>query len=82
MHHDVRDVVHAECQSLSMKADDARATGPDHLDLSPMVKPDLTQAMGHVAVPQNLADLALFSSAELGERHDPCLLHRRNDLPR
>jgi hypothetical protein len=65
MHHDVGDVVHAESQPLSVEADDAWAAGPNHLNLGPMVQPDLTQAVDHQSVAEDLADLPLLSGPEI-----------------
>jgi hypothetical protein len=60
----VRAVIHAKSEPLTLKADDAGAAGPDHLDPGTIVEPHLPQAMDHIARAQDLSDAPPLACAE------------------
>jgi len=60
----MRAVIHAKSKPLTLKADDAWASWPDHLDPGAIVEPHLPQAMDHIARAQDFSDTPPLSCAE------------------
>ncbi len=60
----MRDVIHAKSEPLTLKADDAWASWPDHLDPGTIVEPHLPQAMNYIARAQNFSDAPPLACAE------------------
>jgi hypothetical protein len=60
----MRAVIHAKSEPLTLKADDAWASWPDHLDPGTIVEPHLPQAMDHIARAQDFSDAPPLACAE------------------
>ena len=60
----MRAVIHAKSEPLTLKADDAWASGPDHLDPGTIIKSHLSQAMNHITRAQDFADAPPLACAQ------------------
>jgi hypothetical protein len=78
----MRAVIHAKSESLTLKADDAWASWPDHLDAGAIVEPHLPQAMDHIARAQDFSDTPPLSCAEPTKGNEIDLSFLRSCLTR
>ena len=62
--HHMRTVIHAKSEPLTLKADDAWTSWPDHLDPGTIVEPHLPQAMDHIARAEDFSDASPLACAE------------------
>lgn len=60
----MRTVIHAKSEPLTLKADDAGASWPDHLNPGAIIEPHLPQAMDHIARAQDFSDAPPLTCAE------------------
>ncbi len=78
----MRAIIHAKSEPLTLKADDAWASWPDHLDPGAIVEPHLAQAMDHIARTQDFADAPPLACAEPSKGNEIGLGFLRFCLPR
>ena len=60
----MRAIVHAKSEPLTLEADDAWASWPDHLDPGAIIEPHLAQAMDHIARTQDVSNAPPLACAE------------------
>ncbi len=57
----MRAIIHAKSEPLSLKANNTRASRPDHLDPSPIIESHLAEAMDHITRAQDISDAPPFA---------------------